>query len=320
MSRQSDADSDIFRTWPGVSTGLFVRMPKELRVTAPDTLQNFLFTRFPEVKRLKVKQWLKFGSVKVNGRKQMRHDHALGEGDVVEVLSADEARSASLLPKSLKIIYEDDAILIIDKPPNLLSIASEAEQQRTAYAMLTHYVRRGNVKSRERVWIVHRLDQETSGLMIFARTEQAKLALQETWEDAEKRYLAIVEGAPSEDAGTLRSFLDERNPHHVRSVPESEYTRHAITHYQVLKRSERFSLVELTLVTGRRHQIRVQMKELGCPVAGDEKYGAKTNPAGRLCLHSCHLKIHHPVTGESITFDSPLPPTLAAVMKAAATA
>ena len=290
-------------------------MPKQLRVTEPDSLQNFLFTRFPEVKRIKVKQWLKFGSVTVNGKKHMRHDHALGEGDVVEVLSADESRSASLLPKSLKIVYEDDSILVIDKPPNLLSIASEAEQKRTAYALLTHYVRGGNVRSRERVWIVHRLDQETSGLMIFARTEQAKLILQETWEDAEKRYFAIVEGAPAKDADTLRSFLDERNPHHVRSVPESEHTRHAITHYKVLKRGDRFSLLELTLGTGRRHQIRVQMKEVGCPVAGDEKYGAKTNPAGRLCLHSCHLKIHHPVTGEVMTFESPLPASLSAVVK-----
>lgn len=290
-------------------------MPRQIRVAAPDTLQNFLFSHFSDVKRIKVKQWLKFGSVTVNGKKQTRHDHALNEGDSIEVLSVSESRSASLLPKSMKVIYEDDSILVIDKPPNLLSIASEAEQQRTAYALLTHYVRGGNPRSRERVWIVHRLDQETSGLMIFARTEAAKLALQESWEDAEKRYFAVVEGSPTDDSGTVRSFLDERNPHHVRSVPESEHTRHATTHYRIIKRSERFALVELTLVTGRRHQIRVQMKEIGCPVAGDEKYGAKTNPAGRLALHSCHLSIRHPVTDESMSFDSPLPASLATVVK-----
>lgn len=290
-------------------------MPKQIRVSEPDTLQNFLFSQFAEVKRVKVKQWLKFGSVMVNGKRLSRYDHALAEGDIVEVQSVSESRAASLLPKSLKVVYEDDAILLIDKPPNLLSIASEAEQQRTAYALLTHYVRGGNVRSKERVWIVHRLDQETSGLMIFARTEAAKLALQESWENAQKRYFAVVEGGPPDDAGTVRSFLDERNPHHVRSVSESEYTRHAITHYRVIKRTDRFSLLELTLVTGRRHQIRVQMKEIGCPVVGDEKYGSKTNPAGRLALHSCHLRIHHPVTEEVMTFDSPLPASLSAVMK-----
>lgn len=289
-------------------------MPRKLTVTGPAKLQDFLFTQFPEVKRIKVKQWLKFGSVLVNGRKQTKHDHELEAGDEVVIQTVEEARTASLLPKSMKLIYEDDSILVIDKPPNLLSIASEAEKERTAYALLTHYVRRGNTRSSERVWIVHRLDKETSGLMVFARTEEAKLALQENWEDAEKRYLAVVEGRPKEDSGTLHSFLDERNPHHVISVKESEHTRHAITHYKVLKSDNRFSLVELTLVTGRRHQIRVQMKEIGCPVIGDEKYGAKTNPAGRLGLHSCFLRLPHPVTGKTMEFEAPLPATLSKVV------
>ena len=282
-------------------------MPRTLSVSEPAQLQAFLFDQFPEVKRIKVKQWLKFGSVLVNGKKQGRYDHALVPGDEVVVQSVAESRAASLLPKSLKVVFEDDEIIVIDKPPNLLSIASEAEKERTAYAMLTHYVRGGNERSPVRVWIVHRLDQETSGLMVFAKTEASKLKLQEEWESAEKRYFALVEGGPKVDKGTVHSFLDERNPHHVRSVPESEHTRHAITHYEVLKRSDKFALVELELVTGRRHQIRVQMKELGCPVVGDEKYGAKTNVAGRLALHSCFLKIHHPVTGQVMAFKSELP-------------
>lgn len=289
-------------------------MARTLTVDEPAKLQDFLFTRFPEVKRIKVKQWLKFGSVQVNGKKQTRHDHTLDPGDTVVIQTVEEARTASLLPKSMKVVYEDDAILVIDKPPNLLSIASEAEKERTAYAMLTHYVRGGNPRSSARVWIVHRLDQETSGLMVFARTEEAKMALQENWENAEKRYFAVVEDRPKEASGMLQSFLDERNPHHVRSVAESEHTRHAMTEYKVLKANARFALVELTLITGRRHQIRVQMKEIGCPVIGDEKYGAKTNPAGRLGLHSCFLRLPHPVTGAVMTFESPLPASLAKVV------
>lgn len=288
-------------------------MPRTLSVSQPAQLQAFLFDQFPEVKRIKVKQWLKFGSVLVNGKKQSRYDHALVPGDEVEVQSVAESRAASLLPRGMKVVFEDDEIIVIDKPPNLLSIASEAEREKTAYAILTNYVRGGNERSPERVWIVHRLDQETSGLMIFAKTEETKLKLQEDWENAEKRYYAVVEGGPKDDKGTVRSFLDERNPHHVRSVPESEHTRHAITHYEVLKRSNRFALIELELVTGRRHQIRVQMKELGCPIVGDEKYGAKTNVAGRLALHSCFLKVQHPVTGQEMAFKSELPSALARV-------
>jgi 23S rRNA pseudouridine1911/1915/1917 synthase len=289
-------------------------MPRVIAVSEPVRLQEFLFAQFPEVKRLKVKQWLKFGSVLVNGRKQVRHDVELETGDTVEVLSVAEARSASLLPRAVRVVYEDDALLVVDKPPNLLTIASEAEKEKTLYAMLTHYVRGGNERSRARVWIVHRLDQETSGLMVFARKEEVKRALQEGWEEVEKHYYAVVEGAPAEESGTVRSFLDERNPHHVYSVPESEHTRHAITHYRVLRRNSKFSLVELELVTGRRHQIRVQMKELGCPVVGDEKYQAKSNAAGRLALHSCLLRFNHPVSREKMVFKSELPGALAALV------
>ena len=289
-------------------------MPREIAVTEPARLQDFLFAQFPEVKRLKVKQWLKFGSVMVNGRRQTRHDVELQTGDKVEVRSVAEARTASLLPRGVKVVHEDEDILVVDKPPNLLTIASEAEKEKTLYALLTHYVRGGNERSQARVWIVHRLDQETSGLMVFAKTEDAKLALQENWEQAEKHYYAVVEGGPKEDAGTVRSHLDERNPHHVYSVPESEHTRHAITHFRVLRRGAKFSLVELELVTGRRHQIRVQMKELGCPVAGDAKYQARTSSSGRLALHSCLLKFIHPATGSQMEFKSALPSALAALV------
>ena len=277
-------------------------------------LQDFLFGRFPEVKRVKVKQWLKFGAVLVNGKRQKRHDHALVPGDRVEVRTQAESKAASLLPRAIKLIYEDETILVIDKPPNLLSIASGAEQERTAYAFLMHYVRGGNPRSSARVWIVHRLDQETSGLMIFAKSEEAKHELQENWESAKKRYFAVVEGSPPAEEGTLRSFLDERNPHHVRSVPESEHTRHAITHYKVVRRNARYALVQLELETGRRHQIRVQMREIGCPVVGDLKYGAKSNAAGRLALHSCYLEVEHPATGEKVSFESPLPSALAGIV------
>ncbi len=289
-------------------------MSRKIEVADSSQLQEFLFNQFPDTKKIKVKQWLKFGSVLVNGKRQVRYDHELAAGDEVEIKSVTEARAASLLPRGLKVVYEDSELLVIDKPPNLLSIASEAEKDKTAYAIMTNYVRGGNERGSARVWVVHRLDQETSGLMVFARNEETKITLQDNWEEAEKRYFAVVEGQPENDEGTLRSFLDERNPHHVKSVAESEHTRHAISHYTVLKRVDKFALVELTLGTGRRHQIRVQLKEIGCPVIGDEKYGAKTNTAGRLGLHSCYLRLPHPASGEMVEFTSALPTSLAKVV------
>lgn len=290
-------------------------MPKSIPVTEPGLLQNFLRAAFPQVNRTKVKQWLKFGSVLVNGRKQTRHDHPVAPGDTVEIRTETETRAAALLPPTLKMVHEDKSLLVIEKPPNLLTIASIAEREKTAYAMLTNYVRGLNPRSRDRVWIVHRLDRETSGLIVFARTEAAKTALQQEWDAVEKRYLAVVEGQPRQDSGTLESFLDETNPHHVRSVPEGEHSRKAVTRFRVVRRAPELTLVELTLVTGRRHQIRVQLSGIGCPVIGDQKYGARTDPAKRLGLHACHLQFTHPDSGEPVEFHSPLPRALAKLVR-----
>ena len=286
-------------------------MPRTLSVSADTQLQAFLFASFPEVKKTKVKQWLKHGSVLVNGAKQTRHDRALVANDTVEILSIDEARTAKALPKSLKIVHEDEAVIVIDKPTGLLSIATDEERSHTAYARLMDYVRRGNPRSRERVWIVHRLDRETSGLMVFARSEEAKQKLQSNWDAAEKRYLAITEQPPPQKDGELVSHLDESHPGKVFSTEPGETTREARTHYRVIKHAGPLTLVELTLDTGRRHQIRVQLSDIRCPIVGDEKYNARTDPAKRLGLHACFLRFPHPVTGKEVRFESPLPPVLA---------
>ena len=165
--------------------------------------------------------------------------------------------------------------------------------------------------SKERVWIVHRLDRETSGLMIFAKTPESKEILQSRWDDAEKRYEAVVEGRLRETRGIFESDLDETNPFKVFSVARNENTRHAVTHFRVLATTAHRSLVELTLETGRRHQIRVQLSDAGCPIVGDKKYGAVSNPAKRLGLHSSALRFPHPVTGKDMVFACPLPKELA---------
>jgi 23S rRNA pseudouridine1911/1915/1917 synthase len=189
----------------------------------------------------------------------------------------------------------------------LLSIATDEGEGRTAYAILTDHVRGGNRQSRARVWIVHRLDRETSGLMVFAKNEAAKRALQDNWDAAEKKYLAVVEGAPPRESGVLESQLDESDVAKVRVVAEGPSTRRAVTHYRVKKKGGATTLLELTLETGRRHQIRVQLAEAGCPIVGDKRYGARTNPVRRVALHAARLSFPHPVTGEAMRFESVLP-------------
>ena len=286
-------------------------MPSPLTVREPAPLLAFLFGAMPEVKRTQVRQWLKFQAVTVNGRAITQFDHALRPGDVVAVRTDRFAAPRDVLASGMRVFLEDQTLIVIDKPSGLLSIASEAEDQRTAYFQLTEYVRHSRPESKERVWIVHRLDRETSGLMIFAKTPEAKEKLQGDWEQAEKRYEAIIEGRLRTPQGTFQSHLDETNPFRVRSVPEGATTRRAVTHYRELAHRSGRSLVELTLETGRRHQIRVHLADAGCPVVGDEKYGARTDPAKRLGLHACALKFTHPVTGEVLSFVSPLPAALA---------
>ena len=285
-------------------------MPKMRTVENPAELLPFLFASWPEEKRKQVRTWLKFQAVTVNGRPVSQFNHPLHPGDVVAIRSDRFAVPKTVLPSGIKVCFEDAAIIVIDKPENLLSIATEAEQEKTAYFQLNEYLRRGNDQARDRVWIVHRLDRETSGLMVFAKTEQAKRVLQTGWDKAVKRYEAVVEGRLPDDAGIFASDLDETNPLRVYSAPPGERTRHAVTHYRVLARREWRTLVELTLETGRRHQLRVQLADAGCPIIGDKKYGAKSDPVKRLGLHACALRFPHPETQREMSFESPMPKEL----------
>jgi 23S rRNA pseudouridine1911/1915/1917 synthase len=280
-------------------------------VEHPAELLAFLFACRPEVKRITARQWLKYGSVQVNGQSITRTNHPLQTGDVVSILAKSEVCGDGVLPMGIKVLFEDAALIVIEKPEKLLSMASATQRDKTAYAFLIDYLRRGDPQSRQRVWIVHRLDRETSGLMVFAKTEAAKRTLQADWTQAEKRYLAVVEGHPPADHGVLRSHLDESGPFKVYSAPPSERTRHAVTRYRVMKRIATRSLIELTTETGRRNQIRVHLADAKCPVVGDQKYEARTNPARRLGLHASSLQFKHPLSGELLRFESPLPQKLA---------
>jgi 23S rRNA pseudouridine1911/1915/1917 synthase len=286
-------------------------MPKSRTVEEPVELLAYLFAAWPEAKKKQVRVWLKYQAVSVNERTVTQFNHPLKRGDVVVIRTERASVPKVIREGGMKVYFEDAAVIVIEKPEGLLTMGTETEQERTAYFRLTEYLRQVDESARNRVWIVHRLDRETSGLMVFAKSARAKEVLAAGWSKVEKRYEAVVEGAMRGEEGALESDLNEASVLRVFSAPPSALTRHAVTHYRVLKRGKGRSLVELSLETGRRHQIRVQLADAGCPVIGDKKYGAKSDPAKRVALHACLLRFTHPETGKELRFESPLPKELA---------
>jgi len=210
-------------------------------------------------------------------------------------------------PGGLAILYEDRDLLVVEKPAGLPTIGTESNKSRTAHYLLNDYVRKGNPKSRNRVYVVHRLDQDTSGLLIFAKSEQAKKFLQGHWAETEKHYLAVVHGQLVPEAGRITSYLAENAALNVYSSPDSAKGRLSHTDYKVLRAAKGLSLVDIHLVTGRKHQIRVHFAERGHPVVGDKKYGPDEPGARRLALHARSITFTHPFNGRTMKFDSGLP-------------
>lgn len=210
-------------------------------------------------------------------------------------------------PKGMEILHDDRDIIVVDKASGLLTVSNDRERERTAYYLLNDYVRKGNPKSRNRIFIVHRLDKETSGVLVFAKSEKAKLYLQDNWQSFQKIYYAIAIGKLQTKEGLISSYLVENSIHKMYSVPDPEKGQLAKTAYKVIEESKKYSVVELSLITGKKNQIRVHLAEAGCPVAGDKKYGAKEKGIKRLCLHAASLTLTHPFTHEQMTFTAQVP-------------
>jgi 23S rRNA pseudouridine1911/1915/1917 synthase len=224
-------------------------------------------------------------------------------------------RSKSNLPKGLEILYEDSDILVINKPAGLLTVATQTNKSRTVYYILTDYVHKGNYKSRNRVFIVHRLDQWTSGVLVFAKSEEMKMKLQEQWKDIDKKYIAVVYGHPKPEEGIITSYLAENKAYVVYSTADASKGKLAHTAYKVLEEKGRFSLLEIDLLTGRKNQIRVHLAEKGHPIVGDIKYGKKDDGYKRLALHAKFISFKHPANGEKMTFYAKLPGYFSELMK-----
>lgn len=285
-----------------------------------EPLLLWLVKALAPMKRTRIKQLLQHGRVMVNGAIVTRHDHPVGPGDAISHLPEGVLPPTEFMAKAggkiaqapFPIVFSDLHLLVVDKPSGLLSVANGPHKTNTAFAKLFDWL---NTQKAGRPHVVHRLDRETSGLMIFARTHEVAEALQQQWESVQKTYLAVCEGAPRPPQGVVDNLIEEGRDLKVRVVerPGPE-VRRAITHYRVVERKGPNSLVEVGLETGRKHQIRVHMAHLGAPVAGDSLYGAVTDPCGRIALHSWRLAFPHPVTGEKLELESPLPEALKKIM------
>lgn len=280
---------------------------------APAALLDFLIAAMPDRKRTNIKELLKYDQVMVNGTVVNQFDTPLAEGDRVEV-NLTRAFVTFRHPR-LKLVYEDDDIIVVNKGYGLLSMGNDKIKEGTAYSILRDYVKAKD--PRNKIFIVHRLDQHTSGLMVFAKNLAAKEALQHNWNNMVRRrqYVCVVEGKLVPPDGEVRSYLAENSKFQVYSTDNPEEGKPALTRYRTVRSANGYTLAEVELETGRKNQIRVHMHDLGHSIAGDRRYGAKTSPIHRLALHARTLVFIHPVTRKLMEFETPVPPPFASMVK-----
>lgn len=277
----------------------------EFRVKEKTELLQFLIKAFNGISRNAAKSFLANRQVLVNMKLATQYNMELNPGMTVYVSRGKGQREYK--NKFFDIVYEDAYIIVIEKKSGLLTIGTDREKERTAHAYLNEYVRQTNRNGR--VYIVHRLDRDTSGLLVFAKDEKTKKKLQDNWKDIvkERKYVAVLSGDMEKDSGTVTSWLMENKVYVTYSSPLKNNGDKAVTHYRTIKRANGYSLVELELETGRKNQIRVHMNDLHHPIVGDEKYGDGSNPIGRLALHAFKLSFYHPVSGKLMDFETPYP-------------
>lgn len=278
--------------------------PRQYNVTEPDELLNFLL-KHVKSGRNAVKSILGRGQVSIGEKVVTKFNEPLKPGQIVSISKQGAVAAPSLT--GINILHEDDDIIVIRKEAGLLSIAADKSDDLTAYRQLMEHVRRTNPLNR--IFVVHRLDRDTSGVMMFAKSEEVQQQLQSNWKDnvQDRVYVALVEGAVAQEEGTISSWLKETKTLKMYSSSRPNDGQHAVTHYKRLKANREFSLLEVRLETGRKNQIRVHMEDLGHPIVGDRKYGARTRDLGRLGLHARVLSFIHPTTGKLMTFETDIP-------------
>jgi len=276
-----------------------------LEVTEHAELMKFLGSALPNKSRSDIKSLLSHYQISVDDEVITQYNHPLEIGQQVTVNWTKVLIEEQ--PQGLNIVFEDPYIIIIEKQAGLLSIATATEKEQTAYSILSEHVKKRDPKNR--IFVLHRLDRETSGVMMFSKSEKVQQLLQNAWKEVvlERSYVAAVEGLVTQEQGTITSWLTESKAFIMYSSRTPNNGQKAVTHYQVLKKNKNYSLLEVKLETGRKNQIRVHMKDIGHSVVGDKKYGATKHPIGRLGLHARVLAFKHPITGEEVRYETDIP-------------
>ena len=268
-------------------------------------LMDFLIVNLPHKNRNNIKSLLRNKQVSVDDHLVSQFNHLLVSGQRVKI-SGNRNRMEQKF-REFTIVFEDENLIVIDKSAGLLSIATKNEKRNTAYSLLSDYVKKDNFDNK--IFIVHRLDRETSGLMVFSKNEEVKKILQENWDETviEKTYVAVVEGAVNKREGTIVSYLFEDKVFRMHSSDNPKKGLKAITHFSLVKANKNYSLLKINIETGRKNQIRVHMQKMGHCIVGDKKYGATSNPIRRMGLHAQKLVFNHPVSGEILNFETKIP-------------
>jgi 23S rRNA pseudouridine1911/1915/1917 synthase len=274
----------------------------EMIVSNEDTLLNYLLTNIKNKSKNNIKTLLKNNNIFVNNKSTTKYDYPLKKGDIIEIRYSVEVNDRT----KIDIIYEDDDIIVINKPAGLLSIATDNEKEMTAYSLVSSYLKNRNKNSK--VFIIHRIDKDTSGVLMLSKKESIKDIFQDNWNDIVKKrgYIAVVEGKITKD-GTVKSWLKETKTNLVYSSNREGDGKEAITNYHVIKSNDNYSLLEVDIKTGRKNQIRVHMKDINHSIIGDKKYGSTIDPLKRLGLHANVLELIHPLTKKTLHFETQVP-------------
>jgi len=282
--------------------------PKEIKLKVSESIElmTFLLAKMGGMSRTSVKSLLAHRQVMVNNKISTQFNLELKSNDIVTVNSG---RGNIELPHpKLRVIFEDAHLIVVEKKEGLLTVSTGISDETTAFSILKEYIKKSSPQNR--IYIVHRLDRETSGVIMFAKSKEVQLILQENWHRIITRrvYVALVEGKVEKEQDTIVTWLTENEKSlKIHSSSTDNGGQQAITHYKRIKSNENYSLLEIELETGRKNQIRVHMQEIDHPVVGDKKYGAGMSTIGRLGLHARLLAFYHPITTEIVSFETPVP-------------
>jgi 23S rRNA pseudouridine1911/1915/1917 synthase len=269
-----------------------------------DSLIDLLIEEFKTSSRTKIKKMILRGTITVNGKVITNPVQKISAGDVVEYMKYHAPYNTQDAP--FPVLYEDEDLIAVVKPAGLLTYGEKGTTGTSLYRMINDFLRNRS-KGNEKIYVCHRLDREVSGILVFAKSEEIQDQIKEMWKETEKRYYALVEGKPPQNEGKIESWLKENKAQKVYTAKEGPDAKFAVTYYKVIRELPEHTLLEIRIETGRKHQIRVHLSDLGCPIAGDWKYGATRKVQKHIRLHAFYFAMNHPVTGKPLEFKTQMP-------------